>query len=141
MTRCSSWKKVSRGVAASIVAALSVACGGDKDDSGDSGGGAGSPVPNGSRLGWNQAAGSLQQAQSMQFRLYVDDAPMSLSAVSCAQGSSAGTHDCSGRLPTMSAGRHVLQLSSILDGMESTRSQPLAITISTSATTESTTTE
>jgi hypothetical protein len=65
---------------------------------------------------------------------------MSLSAVNCNPSADAGVFDCSGRLPTMSPGRHVLELSSVLNGVESGRSESLSITI-TASTTESTPSE
>src|SRR5262245_1481513 len=109
--------------------AICVAC--DKNESPDNpGGGGGGTVSNGARLGWLQVASSLQQAQAMTYQLYVDGSLMPLTAVSCSQGS--GGYDCSGRLPSMSAGRHVLELSSTLNGVESLRSAPLTITFNTS---------
>lgn len=137
MERPSGLRQLLRCVAACAIAtvvAITAACGGDDkgDDGGGGGGGGnggGSQVTSGSRLSWSQAAASSQQVQSMQFRIYVDNSPMSMSAVNCAASAAAGAFDCSGLLPTMSAGRHVLELSSILSGVESMRSDPLTVTV------------
>ena len=137
MERPSGLRLVSRCVAACAIAtvvAISVACGGDDKPDGDGGGGGGgngggTQVTSGSRLSWIQTAESSQQVQSMQFRVYVDNSPMAISAVNCGASAAAGAFDCSGLLPTMSAGRHVLELSSILSGVESARSDPLTVTV------------
>jgi hypothetical protein len=115
-----------------VVVAISVACGGD--DGNGSGGGDPVPVSNGARLGWNQRASSVQQLQSMTFRLYVDDTPMPLSELTCGQAATARGYECSGRLPTMLPGRHVLRLTSVLGGVESEQSQPLTIMVTASTT-------
>jgi hypothetical protein len=147
MARVSGWQqRLSRGAwmgALATALALATACGGEEDKgNGSPGGGGGgggntgggSQVSNGSRLSWDQSAASTQQVQSMTFRIYVDDAPMSMSAVNCGQSATAGAYDCSGLLPTMTPGGHVLQLTSILSGVESARSESLRITISASTT-------
>jgi Glucose / Sorbosone dehydrogenase len=117
-----------------LTAALCLACGGDDNDGG--GGSGPTDVPNGSRLGWNQAASSLQQLQSMTHRLYVDGAQMTLSDTTCSNQASSGRYSCSGLLPTLSPGRRVLELTSVLNGLESVRSEPLTITILATATTQ-----
>jgi hypothetical protein len=116
-----------------IALASGVGCGGD-----DNGGGGSGPteVPNGSRLGWNQAASSLQQLQSMTYRIYVDGAQMTLSDTTCSNQASSGRYSCSGLLPTLTPGRRVLELTSVLNGLESTRSEALTITILATATTQ-----
>jgi hypothetical protein len=118
-----------------MAAALCLACGGTDDNGGGSGGG-GTQVPNGSRLGWNQTASSLQQLQSMTYRIYVDGAQMTLSDTTCSNQASSGRYSCSGLLPTLSPGRRVLELTSVLNGLESARSEPLTITILATATTQ-----
>jgi hypothetical protein len=112
---------------------LSVACDKENPDTtpppgGGGGGGGGNTVTEGARLGWNQTADSAPHVQSMTFRLYVDGTAMSLAAVTCGSTATGGQYDCSGRLPSMSSGRRVLELASILNGVESSRSAPLTIT-------------
>jgi hypothetical protein len=118
-----------------IALASGVGCGGDDNDGG--GGSGPTSVPNGSRLGWNQAASSLQQLQSLTYRIYVDGAQMTLSDTTCSNQASSGRYNCSGLLPTLSPGRRVLELTSVLNGLESARSEPLTITILATATTQS----
>jgi hypothetical protein len=134
------WWWIPRRVVVCIVAlaaALCLACGGTDDNGGgNGGGGGGTQVPNGSRLGWSQAASSLQQLQSMTHRIYVDGAQMTLSDTTCSNQASSGRYSCSGLLPTLSPGRRVLELTSVLNGLESARSEPLTITILATATTQ-----
>src|SRR5215204_6328144 len=120
-----------------LTAALCLACGGTDDNGGGRGGGGGTQIPNGSRLGWNQAASSLQQLQSMTYRIYVDGAQMTLSDITCSNQASSGRYNCSGLLPTISPGRRMLELTSVLNGLESARSEPLTVTILSTATTQS----
>ena len=98
-----------------------IACGGDSDPAGDP-----SPPSGGSSLAWDQAADSLQQAQSFAFKLYVDQVPRSLSDAQC-RAASGGIYTCSATLPQLGAGRHVLQLATVLDGVESPLSEPLVL--------------
>jgi hypothetical protein len=108
---------------------LSIACGvgacGGQDDSDQN------VVPNGSRLGWSQPASSAQQVQSMSFKLFVDGVPGALTATSCGSTATSGRYECSGRLPNTSPGRHVLELSAVLNGVEGDRSEQFSITVST----------
>lgn len=97
------------------------ACGGD--DSGDP-----SPARPGSRLTWNQQAASVTQLRALSFQLYVDGTPLSMSDVRCNETAGSAGYECSGGLPSMSAGRHTLHLVSIMGGVESERSAPLTIT-------------
>src|SRR5215510_3174463 len=91
------------------------ACGGDKDG-GDTGGNGNVPqIRGGERIAWTQQAASLQQLQAMTYRLYVSGAPAALNAVQCANTAGASGYDCSGALPSMSAGLHDLELTSILN--------------------------
>jgi glucose/sorbosone dehydrogenase len=113
------------------VLATALAC--DKKEEPEPGG----SVRPGSRLGWNQSARSVAELRTMTYRLYVDDAPMSLASVQCNETLGTAGYECSGGLPSMSAGRHTLQLASISGGMESPRSQPLSITFGTASLTES----
>jgi hypothetical protein len=110
---------------------LTAAC--DKDESG---GDSGNPIRPGSRLTWTQGASSVTQLRALTFRVYVDNVANSLGDTQCSETFSNGGYECSGRLPSMSNGRHVLELASLLAGVESERSSPLSITIGTAATTE-----
>jgi hypothetical protein len=87
-------------------------------------------------LSWTQGAASVVQLRTLTFRLYVDNVASSLSDPQCSQTASAAGHECSGGLPSMPAGRHVLELVSILAGVESARSAPLTVNMGTAASTE-----
>ncbi|HLG59060.1 MAG TPA: PQQ-dependent sugar dehydrogenase [Vicinamibacterales bacterium] len=126
----------SRVSALALVIALATcltACGGD--DANDGGGGGSGPVPisSGARMAWNQAAASLQELQSLSYRLYVDGSQATMADVSCGQASTPNGYECSGRLPGMSPGRHTLELTSVLNGVESAHSAPLTVMLSASA--------
>jgi len=123
----------SMAYAMALALATSVACDKKSEPSDPSGGGSVIPASTGSRLGWAQTASSLIQAQSMGFRLYVDGSPLPLVGT-CTQGSTQGRYDCSGVLPSMSSGRHTLEVASLLNGMESPRSSPLKINFNSLAT-------
>lgn len=101
-----------------------IACGGDSDSTGDP---SSPPGGSGSSLAWDQAAGSLQQAQSFTFNLYVDQVPRSLPDAQCRSGNSGTTFTCTATLPQLGPGRHVLQLAAVLDGIESPPSDPLVV--------------
>src|SRR5688572_6109923 len=118
-----------------VVSLLTVAaCGGSDGDSPPS-----SPPPSGSgdtvtgreRFGWNQA-GSQSDASVLQFAVYVDGTRRLLEGVVCAAGSS-DTIECSAPLPSMSAGRHTLELAAFYPSgagvIEGPRSTPLQLQI------------
>jgi hypothetical protein len=107
------------------LATCAVACGGD--DSNSNSNADPTPIRGGERLGWSQAASSVQSLRSLTFKLYVDGTVSDFADTRCNEVSSAGGYECSGRVPGMSSGRHVLELSSVLNGVESPRSGPLAV--------------
>ena len=111
--------------------AFAASCGGHDDSKTEP---APTPVRGGERLRWDQGATSIQELRSLTFRLYVDGTPMGLTAPSCGETATDPRYPCSGGLPQMTAGRHVLELSSVLNGVESPRSQPLTVTVNTSTT-------
>jgi len=86
----------------------------------------------GERLAWDQAGDSPQQIESLTFRLYVSGNPAALSDIRCAPLTGAA-YPCSGGLPPMSQGRHTLELTSVLHGVESTRSAPIAVNVTAGA--------
>jgi len=107
---------------------VAVSCGGDSNSNGDSNNTNDLPqVRTGTRLGWSQAASSLQQLSAMTFRLYVSGTAASLGGAKCSDTPNAGAYDCSGTLPSMSAGVHDLELTSTVQGVESPRSPSLRV--------------
>ncbi|HEY1308757.1 MAG TPA: hypothetical protein VGF24_34675 [Vicinamibacterales bacterium] len=69
----------------------------------------------------------------MTFRLYVDGGLASLTSPSCADQPGATSFVCSGGLPPMTPGRHTLELSSVLNGVESPLSTRLIVSLSSTA--------
>jgi Glucose / Sorbosone dehydrogenase len=112
-----------------IVAAVLLSdCGGNNDDK-PSQGQPGNTIRGGERLTWDQVAASVTQLRSLIFRLYVDGQPSTLSATRCNEAGPGTSFECSGLLPAMFSGQHTLQLTSVLDGVESIRSPGLLVTV------------
>jgi hypothetical protein len=110
------------------------ACGdGESPGAPGSGSGGGStPGAGGLRLAWSQDAPSLAAVQAYTFILFIDGARTGLTGASCASAAQTTTaFDCSGPLPPLMPGRHVLEMS-VVDprvGVESPKSAPLALNI------------
>jgi hypothetical protein len=120
-----------RAAPALMAAALVVsACGGGSPQDPPAGGGDGGAVQirGGERLGWIQAAPSESAIRAHQFTLFVDGVPASMSDVTCGAGSASG-YDCSGRLPSMPPGRHLLEVASTWNGLQSARSPALTVMV------------
>lgn len=107
---------------------ITASCGGDSPSPPESGN-PGGPVQirGGERLGWSQQAASVQDLRSHSYRLYVDGSGNSLSGVQCNETAAGGGYSCSGSLPSMSIGQHVLELTSTWNGVESARSAALTV--------------
>src|SRR4030095_13703677 len=86
--------------------ASAAACGGDNGDSPSDT----TPIRGTKRLAWNQQAASRAELNSFSFHLYVGGVSLLLVAGGCDHGTTANGYDCSGSLPSLSAGSHVLQL-------------------------------
>ncbi|MGH9347961.1 MAG: PQQ-dependent sugar dehydrogenase [Vicinamibacterales bacterium] len=84
-------------------------------------------IRGGERLGWMQSASSLDVLRAHTFRLWVDGTSATLSDTRCGDAAGAQGYECSGRLPTLAPGRHVLEVTSVLNGQQSTRSAPLTV--------------
>lgn len=97
------------------------------------------------RIGWDQQTSDSVELVSVRYVMYVDGARTELGDASCAAASGATVFACSARLPAMSAGAHRLELASyILDGtavLESARSIALQVTVGSSTTTNSITSD
>ena len=128
----SSTPTIQRRVAVSAIAiglaTCLTACGGDDSKEPDP-----IPIHGGERLAWNQAAGSVQALRAHTFRLYVDGSLAQFANARCEEASTAAGYECSGRLPNMSPGRHVLEMTSVMNGDESPRSSPLTVMFSSSS--------
>ena len=90
-------------------------------------------VSPGDRLGWTQQAVDSAEVASFQFALYVDGNRTTLGGVNCTAAATGSGFDCSGTLPTMSAGTHTIELASfVVDGstvLESGRSAALRVIV------------
>ena len=121
------------GVVACL-AVFAVACGGADDSGGNDTGSDGLPVKGGERLAWEQNADSVQSLRAHTYRLYVDGNGTTFADVRCSETPSSGGYGCSGLLPGMPAGRHSLELTSIVNGVESPRSAAIVVMLATSTT-------
>ena len=90
------------------------------------------PISNGQRLAWTQLGDSSGALHAHTFRLYVDGRVAELSALRCQAIRSPFSYECRGGLPSMTAGRHVLVLTSVFNGIESSQSEPLVVIVSVS---------
>ena len=105
-----------------------ILCGGaDSPDGGDP-----IPISNGQRLAWTQLADSAEALHAHTYRLYVDGRVAELSDLRCQAIRSPFSYECRGGLPSMTAGRHELALTSVFNGSESSRSEPLVVIVSVS---------
>lgn len=127
-------------VTLSCVAIL--ACGGGDDSGGDGPGGGGPgnsppqpppatgvPVRGTERLSWDQGAPSSQRLRDYRFTVYVDGTAVTMTGVQCGETIATDGYPCSAPLPAMSNGNHVLQVSVVVDGVESQRSAALTVTM------------
>jgi glucose/arabinose dehydrogenase len=90
----------------------------------------------GERLGWDQEAPGSAELSVYTYLLYVDGSASDLQDVSCSSSRGASGFACNARLPSMSPGRHTLELSAVAtDGgrAESERSAPLQVHVIASA--------
>jgi len=116
----------------SIVAA----CGGGTP-SPDAGGDAGT-ITGRERIGWEQQAATATDLSAIRYALYVDGNRTELSGVSCVPPATANGFPCSAQLPSMTPGRHTLELASfIVDAtiLESAKSAPITVNVSSGLTT------
>jgi len=85
------------------------------------------------RLGWDQPASDTIEPASLRYAIYVDDARVELTGVSCAAAPTSASVACTAPLPPLSAGDHTLALAAfVLDGsavLESGRSSPLRVVV------------
>jgi hypothetical protein len=116
-----------------LLIAVTVACGDDAPPPGQPGGGGGTPAPPASRLGWSQAASSPEAVQRYAFILFVDGARSALAGSTCSGSAAPTDFLCSGPLPALSPGRHVLEISALDQGtgLEGPKSGQLAIDVGT----------
>jgi glucose/arabinose dehydrogenase len=87
------------------------------------------------RIGWEQPAADTVELTTIGYVVYVDGSRTALPGVACAStptNASPTTFACSGRLPTLTAGAHTLEIASFVDDggvLESGRSATLRVTV------------
>ena len=84
------------------------------------------------RIGWDQAAADPAELATFRYAIYVDGARSELGGVTCATPSGPAGFPCSGQLPSMSPGSHVLELATFFESdgtVESARSAQLRVTV------------
>jgi hypothetical protein len=123
------------------VCAVAAGCGGGDEPQPDGGNQAPNPSPSDpgqirgtERIAWDQFEFSPDRLSRYSFVLYVDGRGTPLSDTQCGGDSKGAGVVCSARLPTLSSGTHVLQMSASLDGRESQRSAPVTVVVARGAT-------
>jgi hypothetical protein len=90
------------------------------------------------RLAWDQMAASAAEAASIRPVIYIDSELADMQDVSCGTKATAAGFTCSGRLPPLSPGRHIIQLASVAAGQsesqQSTLSDPLLVDVASPTT-------
>lgn len=129
-------RKMARHLILALLACVTLAgCGGDKDPQTPD---PGTPLPSGDiqvsgneRIGWRQLAADTGELGLLQFIAYVDGARTPLNGATCGTTPTADGFDCSAPLPSLTTGRHTLELAAVLTGpsgeVESERSGPLTV--------------
>jgi glucose/arabinose dehydrogenase len=111
-------------------AAVAAACGGSSGPAPSPGPGGGNTIRGSERIGWDQQATNAGELNRHRYRIYVDGTRFDLADVLCASTSGESGFACSGRLPSMTPGSHTLELSALVDDVESSRSAPLQVVVS-----------
>jgi glucose/arabinose dehydrogenase len=100
---------------------------------------AGERITGTERFGWDQPAADAVDLAAIRYAIYVDGARSDVIDPACVTTPSATGFACSGRLPAMLAGAHVLELAAfIVDAgtqIESSRSLPLQVVVTSVTTT------
>jgi hypothetical protein len=89
-------------------------------------------IRGGERLGWDQSGPSQTAVQAYTYVLYVDGTPRTLADIRCTAATGSG-YPCSGQLPALVAGAHVLELAAVDQGVEGPRSAPFRVTVNLSS--------
>jgi glucose/arabinose dehydrogenase len=86
------------------------------------------------RLGWDQEAASTEELATLRYAIYVDGVRSVMAGVDCDRTLGTAGYPCSGRLPTMTSGVHILELAAfVMDGnrvLESPKSAPFQVMFS-----------
>jgi glucose/arabinose dehydrogenase len=124
-----------RRLLAALVLALAVGCesnDGPPTPSPGPGSETGETITGRERIGWDQQASSASELATLRYAIYVDNARSVMADVACASSAGVAGFACSGRLPSMSNGTHVLEIAAFVESdgiVESPRSAPLRVTV------------
>lgn len=87
------------------------------------------------RIGWDQTAESLSELETFRYAIYVDGVRNVIADSSCSNTAAASGFACSGRLPPLPNGSHLLELATFVDvdGEIAESARSLSMTVSVSA--------
>ena len=128
-------RMIGRRLLAALVLALVAGCesnDGPPTPSPGPGNGTGETISGRERIGWDQQASSSSELATLRYAIYVDNARSVMADVTCASTAGAAGFACSGRLPSMSNGTHVLEIAAFVESdgiVESPRSASLRVTV------------
>lgn len=120
-----------------LLALLTIGCGRTPPPTPSPGPSGGETITGRERLGWDQPAASTAELATFRYAIYVDGARSEIADATCAVTAGAGGFACSGRLPAMSNGAHVLELAAFYDAggiVEGAKSAPLSVIVAATAT-------
>lgn len=125
---------MARGLSLILAALLLTACEtNDNPPAPSPGNGGGETITGRERLGWDQSAASAAELSAFRFAIYVDGARSEVAGVSCGSTAGPAGFACSGQLPAMSTGSHVIELAAFTTAngavTESARSAQLRVTV------------
>ncbi len=111
------------------------ACGDDAPDPPDTSPDGVEQITGNERIGWQQRAATSGELSALRFNIYVDQSPSEIQGVNCSDEPTAAGFSCSGQLPPLSPGRHVLQITSfdVASRLESSRSASLIVQVGQSS--------
>src|SRR5262245_61513112 len=92
------------------------ACDKKSPDAPDTGSGNAEQITGNERVGWQQAAASSAELSTFRYNIYIDNVPVEMQGVTCGNASTSTGFSCSARLPSMTPGRHVLEITTFIDG-------------------------
>ena len=123
-----------RPVAALLILALASACTSDPAPPSPSPGpgNGGQTITGRERIGWDQRAENAAELATFRYAMYVDGNRVLMAGVTCATTAGQSGFACTGPLPPLSNGSHVLELAAFIESdgiVESTRSSPLQVTV------------
>jgi glucose/arabinose dehydrogenase len=119
-------------VCAIFAMSTSVACGGGGPSSPEPGSSDAGTITGRERIGWSQQAATAADLAAIKYAMYIDGNRFELSGVSCVPPATDTGFPCSAQLPSMTPGKHTLELASfIVDAtvLESAKSAAISVTV------------